>query len=118
MINEMNYGVELGPADVKQALGYLYYMFSPKTYTVVSGGVTKYTFLNAAGFSNNFFSTLQTNVGYSAQYNTQMDGVFYRARKWLLTGLMYRFIDFSSTLPQETVIDNEFIASVSFQLPF
>ena len=118
MINEMNYGVELGPADVLSAMTYFTYKLSPKVHMVVSGGITDYSFFKPGDFSNNFFSTLKSNTGYSAQYISQQDGIFYRVRKWLLTGLMYQLIDFSTNIPQETVIDNEFIATVSFQYRF
>lgn len=118
MINETNYGVELGPANVMEALAYLYYSMSPKTYLAVSGGITNYEFFKAPTFSNNFFQTLTPNGSYSAQYISQRDGVYWRARKWLLTGLAYQLIDFSTNVPQETVLDNEFIASVTLMFPF
>jgi len=117
--NQMAFGVDAGPEDVKQAIASLYYQISPRTFFTVSGGYGIYRFFNAPGFANNFFSqTLQTSQVYSDNSIMQTDGIFWKPNTWLMTGLEYNLVDFTTNLPNETIIDNQFIAMVSIYFPF
>jgi hypothetical protein len=73
---------------------------------------------SAYNFSNSFFSTLQPNINYNGSYFDQADGIFYTPNTWMQTSLTYKFIEFSTNIPNETVIDNQFIAMVSFHWKF
>ena len=118
MENMNSYGIEMGPEDVEMALGYLTYRLGAKTSLFSSAGYTYYHFLNAYNYSNSFFQTLQPNVSYSGSYFIQSDGFFYKPYTWLITSLNYNLIDFATNIPNETVIDNQFIAMITFMLPF
>jgi hypothetical protein len=116
--DQISFGVPMGPEDVKQVIASLSYMMSPRTTFVASGGYAIYSFLNAPGFSNNYFKTLQSNQSYEANSIMQTDGVFWRPNNWLMTSLDYNLVDFSTNIPNETIIDNQFIAMVSVYFPF
>ncbi|MHB1605951.1 MAG: hypothetical protein ACYCTV_06100 [Leptospirales bacterium] len=118
MQNINSYGVELGPENTKSALGYLVYQIGAKTSFYSSVGYTYYHFLNAYNYANNFFHTLQPSVSYNGSYLDQTDGISYRPYTWLITSLNYNLIDFSTNVPNETIIDNQFIAMVTFMWPF
>lgn len=118
MENINTYGVEMGPEDVDAALGYLTYQLGAKTTFFSSIGYTYYHFLNAYNYANNFFHTLQPNVSYDGAYLDQTDGVFYKPYTWLMTSLNYNLIDFSTNVPNETIIDNQFIAMVTIMWSF
>ncbi|MHB8544298.1 MAG: hypothetical protein ACYC9S_09920 [Leptospirales bacterium] len=118
MENINSYGIEMGPEDVDVALGYLNYQLGAKTSLYSSIGYTYYHFLNAYNYANNFFNTLQPNVSYDGAYLDQSDGIFYKPYTWLITSLNYNMIDFSTNVPNETIIDNQFIAMVTFMWQF
>ena len=118
MENINSYGIEMGPEDTESALGYLTYRLGAKTSLFSSAGYTYYHFLNAYNYSNSFFQTLQSNVSYSGSYFIQSDGFFYKPYPWLMTSLNYNLINFSTNIPNETVIDNQFIAMITLMLPF
>lgn len=112
------YGVETGPENIYMALGYLNYQLGPKTTFYSSGGYTYYNFLSAPSYANNFFQTLQPSISYNGTYLEQTDGLMYRPASWVQTSLMYNLIDFTTNIPHETLIDNQFIAMVSFYWSF
>ncbi|MEC4682990.1 MAG: hypothetical protein VST70_04840 [Nitrospirota bacterium] len=116
--NMMSYGVEMGPEDVKQALAYLHYRITPKTSFMISGGYINASFFNAPAFSNNFFQTLQPTQNYYMDSIVQTDGVFWSPNKWLTTSLEYNLVSYTTNLPSETIVDNQFIAMVSVYFPF
>lgn len=118
MVNMSSYGIEMGPEKIKSALGYLSYVLSPKTSFFSASGYTYYDFLNPYNYANNFFQNLQPNLSYNGSYFIQTDGVYYRPYTWLMTGLTYSLIDFATNIPTETVIDNQFIAMVTFMWNF
>ena len=118
MENINSYGVEMGPEDVEMALGYLSYTLGAKTMVYSSIGYTRYHFLSAYNYSNSFFQTLQPSVSYYGSYIDQTDGISYKPYTWLMTSLNYNLIDFSTNIPNETIIDNQFIAMFTFMLPF
>ncbi|MHB1286444.1 MAG: hypothetical protein ACYCYP_07780 [Leptospirales bacterium] len=118
MQNMNSYGIEMGPMDTKSALGYLTYKIGPKTSFYASAGYTYYQFLNAYNYANNFFQTLQPNVSYQGTYFDQSDGFFYTPYSWLMTSFNYNLINFTTNIPNETIVDNQFIVMVSFMLPF
>ncbi len=121
IMNNLSYGVELGPEKTEMVIGTLSYTISPKTIFVASGGWTHYNFLQAAPFANgsNFFSQpLQTNISYDGSYISQTDMISYVPYSWLQTSLMYNLLDFTTNIPNETVIDNQFIAMISFYWNF
>lgn len=114
MENMSSYGVEMGPEKTKNALGYLTYILSPKTSFFSSAGYTYYDFLVPYGYSNSFFQSLQPNLSYSGSYFEMTDGLYYHPLSWINTSLSYNLIDFSTNVPNETVVDNMFLATVSF----
>ena len=114
MANMSSYGVEMGPEKTKSALGYLTYSLSRKTSFFSSAGYTYYDFLVPYGYSNNFFQTLQPNLSYSGSYLELTDGLNYSPLSWVSTSLTYNLIDFSTNVPNETIVDNIFLATVSF----
>jgi hypothetical protein len=117
-MNGLSYGIETGPENTYDALGYLSYRIGPKTTFFSSAGYTYYRMYSAYNFSNSFFSTLQPNINYNGSYFDQADGIFYTPNSWMQTSLTYNFIDFSTNIPNETVIDNQFIAMVTFHWKF
>ena len=116
--NMMTYGVEMGPEDVKQVMGYIYYRISPKTSLMASGGYGIYSFFNAPGFTNNYFQTLQPAQSYYMDSITQTDQIMWNPLNWLTTSLEYNLIEFSTNLPNETVVDNQFIAMATIHFNF
>ena len=121
--NYNSYGVELGPEDTTMALGYLSYILGAKTSLYVSAGYTYYSFQAAQNYSSNFFPGVQptffapqanaSSLSYNGTYINQTDALFYRPTPWLMTSLTYNLIDFSTNLPNSTVIDNQVIAMVT-----
>jgi hypothetical protein len=121
IMNNLSYGVELGPEKTEMVIGSLSYTLSQKTVLVATGGWTHYNFLLPSPFVNgsNFFSQpLQTNISYDGSYFSQSDTITYTPNSWLSTSLIYNLIDFSTNIPSETVIDNQIIALVSFHWSF
>lgn len=118
MENMTSYGVEMGPEKTKNALGYLTYAISPKTSFFSSVGYTLYDFLNPYSYSNNFFQTLQPNLSYSGSYLYISDGIFYQPVSWLNTSLIYNLMNFSTNVPNETIIENTFLAVMTFMWSF
>jgi hypothetical protein len=118
MENMTSYGVEMGPEKTKNALGYLTYAISPKTSFFSSVGYTLYDFLNPYSYSNNFFQTLQPNLSYSGSYLYLSDGIFYQPVSWLNTSLIYNLMNFSTNVPNETIIENTFLAVMTFMWSF
>jgi hypothetical protein len=116
--DQISFGVAMGPEDVKQIMATISYRISPRTSFMASGGYAIYKFFNAPAFSNNFFQTLQPSQSYEANTLMQTDGIFWRPNNWLMTSLEYNLVDFSTNIPNETVIDNQFIAMVSIYFPF
>jgi hypothetical protein len=117
IMNNLSYGVEMGPEKTEMVIGTLSYTLSPKTTFVASGGWTYYNFLLPAPFVNgsNFFSQpLQTNISYDGTYISQTDMISYTPYSWLQTSLIYNLLDFTTNIPNVTVIDNQFVAMVSF----
>lgn len=118
MENMTSYGIEMGPEKIKQVIGYLNYSFSPKTSFFSSAGYTIYDFLSPYNYSNNFFQTLQPNQSYSGTFLDLTDGVSYQAETWLSTSLMYNLMDFSTNIPNTTVVDSMFLAIFTFTWNF
>ncbi|MHB8368084.1 MAG: hypothetical protein ACYDBP_00155 [Leptospirales bacterium] len=116
--NQMTYGIEMGPVDIKQVMATLRYVLSQKTYFIASGAYTDYSFFQAPSFSNSFFKILQAGQNYTGSSVTESDGVFWTPKPWITTGLEYNFISFTSNIPIESVVDNQFIALVSLNFPF
>lgn len=116
--NQMSFGVEMGPEDVKQAMAYINYQISPRVGFNSSVGYAIYSFYSAPAFSNSFFQTLQSSQAYNSNVLDQSDGLFWTPKSWLRTGLEYNFIDFTTNIPNETVIDNQFVALVSIFFNF
>lgn len=114
MENNNSYGIETGPVNSATALGYLYYRLGAKTTFTSSVGYSYYQFLALAPYSNNFFQNLQNNVSYNGSFLEQSDILTYTPLSWLSTSLDYNFIDFTTNIPNETIIDNQFIALISF----
>nr|MDA8112255.1 hypothetical protein [Nitrospiraceae bacterium] len=114
MENQLSYGIEMGPSQTAMALGYFTYKIGPKTSFYSSIGYSYYDFLAPAPFSNSFFHTLQPNISYNGTFIDQTDTITYTPKPWMSTSLMYNLIDFSTNIPNETIIDNQFIAMVSF----
>lgn len=118
MENMTSYGVEMGPEKTKNAIGYLNYVIGPKTSFFSSVGYSVYDFLTPYSYSNSFFSSLQPNLSYSGAYLFQADGINYTPTSWLNTSLMYNLIDFSTNVPNETIVDSMFLAMVTFVWSF
>jgi len=118
MENMTNYGIELGPEEVKSALGFLYRQLGSKTFLTSSIGYTQYKFLEAPQVANSYFQTLQPNQNYTGTDIIQTDMITWKTLPWLTTGIMYNMIDFYSNIQTTSVIDNQFIAMVSLTLPF
>jgi hypothetical protein len=113
-----SFGIEMGPENVEEITGYLSYLISPKTMFFSSVGYSYYDFLSAYNFSNNFFKTLQPNVSYNGAFLEQTDGISYTPYTWLSTSLVYNFIEGTSNIPNETVVDNIFMAMITFTWNF
>ena len=118
MENANSFGIELGPEKVKEAMAYLSYVIGPKTSFFSSVGYTYYDFLAAAPFANSFFQTLQPTISYNGTFLEQTDGISYLPYTWMSTSLMYSLIDGTTNIPNETIVDNLFIAMVSFNWSF
>lgn len=116
--NQMTYGIEMGPVDIKQVLLSLHYVLTPKTYVIAAAAYTDYQFFQAPAFSNSFFKTLQASQNYYGNSVVESDGIFWSPSTWITAGLEYNFIDFSSNIQSENVIDNQFIALVTLNFPF
>lgn len=128
MENYNAYGVEMGPENTTMAIGYLTYLLGAKTSFYASGGYTYYSFQAAQNFSNNFFpgvhptyfqtvvpqTTLNPNPSYSGSDINQTDELLYKPTPWLMASLTYNLIEFTSNLPNSSVIDNQFIAMLTF----
>lgn len=114
MENNNTYGIETGPVNSAMALGYFDYRLGAKTNFTSSVGYSYYQFMALAPYSNNFFNNLQNNVSYDGGFLEQSDILTYTPLTWLSTSLAYNFIDFSTNIPNETIIDNQFIALISF----
>lgn len=122
--NYNSYGIELGPESTTTALGYLTYILGAKTSFYASAGYTYYSFQAAQNFSNNFFPGIQptffspqanaASASYNGTYINQTDELFYKPYPWLMTSLTYNLIEFTTNLPNSTVMDNQFIAMVTF----
>ncbi|MHB1286925.1 MAG: hypothetical protein ACYCYP_10275 [Leptospirales bacterium] len=117
-MNGLSYGIEMGPENTYDAIGYLSYSLGSKTTFFSSAGYTYYQMYSAYNFSNNFFTTLQPNINYDGAYFDQSDGIFYTPYSWLQTSLTYNFIDYSTNIPNETIMDNQFIGMVTFKWQF
>lgn len=118
MENMQSYGVEMGPEQTYSALAYLTYRIGPNTSFYASGGYGYYDFLTPYNYSNSFFQTLQPNISYNGTYLTETDGIIYTPYPWLMTNLYYNLIEFTTNIPNETIIDNQFIALVTFMWSF
>ena len=118
MENANSFGIELGPEKVKEAMGYLSYVISPKTTAFGSVGYTEYDFLAAAPFSNSFFQTLSPTISYSGTFIEGTAGVSYLPYTWMTTTLMYNIIDGTTNIPNETIVDNIVMAMVTFTWNF
>ena len=118
MENANSFGIELGPEKVKEAMAYLSYVISPKTTFFASAGYTEYNFLAAAPFANSFFQTLSPTISYSGTFLEGTTGVSYLPYTWMTTSLMYNIIDGTTNIPNETIVDNIFLAMVSFNWNF
>ncbi len=114
MENMTSYGVEMGPEKTKDILGYLTYSISPKTSVFSSAGYSIYDFLSPYSFSNNFFQTLQPNLSYSGSYLYLADGINYAPASWVNTSLVYNLVDFSTSIPNTAIVENMFMAMVTF----
>ena len=119
-MDNVSYGIQTGPETVKQVILTLAYQLTPRTTFSTSGGYIVSQMFNVPGFSNNYFQTLQSSQSQSFTYNSLdiSNALSWRPNNWLMTSLMYNLIDFSSNIPNETVIDNQFIAMVSVYFPF
>ena len=118
MENANSFGIELGPEKVKEAMAYLSYVIGPKTSFFASAGYTEYNFLAAAPFANSFFQTLSPTISYSGTFLEGTTGVSYLPYTWMTTSLMYNIIDGTTNIPNETIVDNIFLAMVSFNWNF
>ena len=118
MENMTSYGVELGPEKTKDIMGYLTYRIGSKTSLFSSAGYSIYTFLSPYNFSNNFFQTLQPNTSYSGSYLDLSAGINYTPEPWVNTSLDYNMVDFSSGIPNTAIIENMFMAMVTFVWSF
>lgn len=114
----LSYGIEMGPQNTYDALGYLSYKISPLTAFFSSAGYSYYQYYAASTFSNSFFSTLQPEINYNGAILDQADGVSYTPFSWLRASVNYNLIDFSTNIPRETVVDNQFIAMITFSWQF
>ena len=126
MENYNSYGIEMGPENTTMAIGYLTYLLGAKTSFYASAGYTYYSFQAAQNFTNNFFPGVQptffqtatpnpsANLSYSGTYINQTDELFYKPTPWLMASLTYNLIEFTTNLPDSSVIDNQFIAMLTF----
>ena len=114
MENMSSYGVEMGPEKTKNVLGYATYSISPKTSVFSSAGYSIYDFLDPYSFSNSFFQTLQPNLSYSGSYLYLADGINYTPASWVNTSLIYNLVDFSTSIPNTSIVENMFMAMVTF----
>ncbi len=120
-MDNVSYGIQTGPEDIKMAILSLTYQMTPRTTFSTSGGYSVAQIFNVSGFSNNFFQTPQLgpadqSYDYESIYIT--NSLSWRPNNWLMTSLIYNLIDFTTNLPNETVVDNQFIAMVSVYFPF
>ena len=121
-VNEQAIGVSFGPAKVEQAIGYISYNFSPKTYLSASVGYQIFDFMEASSFSapyvNPAFQNLQSNTSYNGAFLSSGGGLYWKVRPWLLSGIMFNRYEFLTNVPNSSVTDNQLIALISIQLPF
>lgn len=130
MMNDNTYGIEVGPEYTTMAIGYLTYKIGPKTFFTSSGGYTYSSFQAIQGFASNFFPGIQTqpnssqfvsnpiSSSFNGSYIDQTDALFYKPATWIMTSLTYNLIQFSTNLPNSSVIDNQFIAMVTLYWNF
>lgn len=114
MENMTSYGVEMGPEKTKNALGYLTYTISPKTSFFSAAGYSVFDFLNPYSYSNSFFQTLQPNLSYSGTFLYLTDGISYNPASWVNTSLIYNLDSFSTNVPNGTITQSIFLATVTF----
>jgi len=117
-MDNISYGIQTGPETVKQAILALAYQITPRTTFSTSAGYIVSTMFNVPGFSNSFFQNLQPSQSYTYNSLNISNALSWRPNNWLMTSLMYNLINFSSNIPNETVVDNQFIAMVSVYFPF
>lgn len=118
MENANSFGIELGPEKVKEAMAYLSYVIGPKTSLFGSVGYIEYDFLAAAPFANSFFQTLSPTISYNGTFLEGTAGVSYLPYTWMTTSLIYNIIDATTNIPNETIVDNIFMAMISFNWNF
>lgn len=116
--NNASFGIEMGPETVMEAMGYLSYMIGSKTSFYSSVGYSYYSYLSAYNFSNSFFQTLQPNVSYNGTFWDGTAGISYLPYPWMTTSLVYNFIEGNTNIPNETIVNNIFMAMVSFSWNF
>lgn len=117
-MDNVSYGIQTGPETVKQVLLTLSERLTARTAFTTSAGYSVSQMFNVPGFSNNYFQNLQPSQSY---YDTSLNvsnTLSWRPNNWLMTSLMYNVIDFSTNIPNETIVDNQFIAMVSVYFPF
>jgi len=113
-----SYGVEMGPEYIKSVMGYLSYRISPLTTFFSSVGYSIYDFLSPYQYSNNYFQTLQPNQSYNGTYLSQTDGLSYTPYSWLNTSLIYTYMQFTFNLPNQSIGQNMFLATMTFSWNF
>ncbi len=118
MSSMSSYGVEMGPEYIKSVMGYLSYRISPLTTFFSSVGYSIYDFLSPYQYSNNYFQTLQPNQSYNGTYLSQTDGLSYTPYSWLNTSLIYTYMQFSFNLPNQSIGQNMFLATMTFTWNF
>ncbi len=116
--NMNSYGVEMGPEKTESVMGTFNYRLTPKTSYTAMAGYGQYQFINAFPYANNFFGTLQPNNSYNGTYIDITTGFNYVPTTWLTTGIYYNLMEFSSDIPNTTVVDNAVMAMFTFNVPF
>lgn len=115
-------GIAMGPLQADSAEIFFLYNITPLVYFVSEGSIGIYDYLEGVNFlkGTSLLSGTQLTPGSNFVSHSIMnsDGLFWRARQWLLTGFEYTLENMGSNIPGVGFINNRFIALVSLQYWF
>lgn len=115
-------GIAMGPLQADSAELFFLYNFTPLVYFVSEGSFGVYDYLEGVNFLQGSSLLAGTNFtpgsNFVSHFIMQSDGLFWRARQWLLTGFEYTLENTDSNIPGVGFINNRFIALVSLQYWF
>lgn len=115
-------GIAMGPLQADSAELFFLYNITPLVYFVSEGSVGVYNYLEGVNFlqGTSLLTGTSLTPGSSlvSHFIMESDGLFWRARQWLLTGFEYTLENTDSNIPGVGFINNRFIALVSLQYWF